>query len=159
MIDYRATIAFVEAELARLRAFHAKRQKVLDALEITIAYLGELHGGGAHPAQVQPAAVTGAAALPAAKRSRQPYRRQTQPTPEAKHCGHCGETKPAQEFHRSTKRPDGLQLYCKPCLNEASRRSRLRNTSSNGCQRCGGSMRADAYGWVCAACGRPPERQ
>ncbi len=39
----------------------------------------------------------------------------------AKTCVRCGETKPAEEFHRSAKNADGLQSYCKQCQAETAR--------------------------------------
>ena len=32
-----------------------------------------------------------------------------------KRCPKCGQTKPETEFHRNKGRPDGVQVYCKPC--------------------------------------------
>ena len=32
-----------------------------------------------------------------------------------KHCPVCGETKPAEEFHKQTESKNGLQSMCKPC--------------------------------------------
>lgn len=32
-----------------------------------------------------------------------------------KHCARCGMTKPRSQFHRHTRRPDGLQTVCKAC--------------------------------------------
>ena len=34
-----------------------------------------------------------------------------------KKCSQCGETKNEEEFYRSAKHKDGLQHYCKPCIN------------------------------------------
>ena len=35
-----------------------------------------------------------------------------------KQCSKCGVVKPANEFHKNSRRPDGLQRYCKPCKSE-----------------------------------------
>ncbi|WML79167.1 endonuclease VII domain-containing protein [Streptomyces sp. VNUA74] len=45
------------------------------------------------------------------------------PTVEKK-CGRCGEIKPATEFHKRARSIDGLQAFCKNCLNVARRRRR-----------------------------------
>lgn len=37
---------------------------------------------------------------------------------ETKKCIKCGLTKPRSEFHKKKSAPDGLQVYCKKCLNE-----------------------------------------
>ena len=36
-------------------------------------------------------------------------------------CHHCHQHKPLREFHRNRTRPDGLQLNCKVCCNEAAK--------------------------------------
>ena len=36
---------------------------------------------------------------------------------QTKACNRCQTTKPVTEFYRSTAMADGLQIYCKPCLN------------------------------------------
>lgn len=49
--------------------------------------------------------------------------------PSAKTCAKCGETKPVEEFHRSSGTKDGLHAYCKPCNVEnvtAHRKARRR---------------------------------
>lgn len=40
---------------------------------------------------------------------------------ETKACAKCGRTKPLTEYHRNRNRPDGRQVWCKPCHNHASR--------------------------------------
>ena len=37
--------------------------------------------------------------------------------PDSKRCNRCGETKPNSEWHRSRRRYDGLNVYCKVCMN------------------------------------------
>lgn len=46
------------------------------------------------------------------------------PTVTEKECTHCGQTKPAAEFWRNTATSDGLQSWCKGCLNEHRREER-----------------------------------
>lgn len=41
-----------------------------------------------------------------------------------KRCRHCGETKDASDFRRSTRTRDGLSSWCGECHNGASRRWR-----------------------------------
>ncbi len=43
--------------------------------------------------------------------------------PECKACHKCGETKPRSDFSRNRSRSDGLQQYCRICLNAYKRRS------------------------------------
>ncbi len=50
-------------------------------------------------------------------------------TPENKRCRDCGEVRPASEFWRRKKSPDGLALYCKPCFGRRNGRS-YRNTTA-----------------------------
>lgn len=45
-------------------------------------------------------------------------------TPDAKFCGMCADTKPVTDFHRRAASGDGLQSYCKSCLNDAARSRR-----------------------------------
>lgn len=44
---------------------------------------------------------------------------------ESKQCSYCKEAKPVSEFNRHTKRPDGLQSYCRSCENQRTRREFL----------------------------------
>jgi Recombination endonuclease VII len=37
-----------------------------------------------------------------------------------KHCNKCGQDKPLEEFHNSTRSKDGKWNYCKPCTNARS---------------------------------------
>lgn len=37
---------------------------------------------------------------------------------EYKRCPCCGETKHISDFHSCVSRPDGVQSYCKPCMNK-----------------------------------------
>ena len=41
-----------------------------------------------------------------------------------KRCTKCGETKPPGEFHRDSKRPDGLWTHCKSCRKVTGRAQR-----------------------------------
>lgn len=36
-------------------------------------------------------------------------------------CRDCGERKPIEEFHKSSRRPSGRGSYCQPCFNERSK--------------------------------------
>lgn len=36
-----------------------------------------------------------------------------------KRCTKCGKELPETEFYRNAKAPDGLQWYCKSCLNQS----------------------------------------
>lgn len=42
-------------------------------------------------------------------------------TVQTKTCRCCGETKPISDFYQNKKASDGLQSYCKKCMNEKSR--------------------------------------
>lgn len=42
--------------------------------------------------------------------------------PQVKRCTKCGETKPLDAFHRNKRKPDGLEIYCKPCRKEQAAR-------------------------------------
>ena len=44
-----------------------------------------------------------------------------------KRCSKCQIEKSSEEFAKASNRPDGLQYWCKPCSNEASRINRLNN--------------------------------
>jgi len=48
------------------------------------------------------------------------YSTKKEPTGATKRCRRCGETKPANEFAKSTNSKDGLQSYCKKCSREAA---------------------------------------
>jgi hypothetical protein len=37
-------------------------------------------------------------------------------TPDSKKCRECGESKPLSAFGKRKQSPDGLQLYCRPCI-------------------------------------------
>ena len=41
--------------------------------------------------------------------------------PAEKLCGKCGLTKSSDEFHRHSKRPDGLQVFCRTCKTQTQR--------------------------------------
>ncbi len=47
--------------------------------------------------------------------------------PTTKRCPHCNTVKPRSEFHRNKAQPDGLQCWCKPCLDECKREWCCRN--------------------------------
>lgn len=47
----------------------------------------------------------------------------TTTTIETKRCPKCGETKPREMFYRKTSNKDGLQNYCKKCLDAYNKRS------------------------------------
>lgn len=46
--------------------------------------------------------------------------------PTTKRCGSCRADKPVGDFHRDSRRPDGLRRECKVCNCAASTRSRER---------------------------------
>lgn len=50
--------------------------------------------------------------------------RTPEPTVDSKTCGRCQESKPATEFWRNTAARDGLQSWCKSCINEHKREER-----------------------------------
>lgn len=39
-----------------------------------------------------------------------------------KRCTKCGKELPETDFYRNAKAPDGLQWYCKSCLNQTARK-------------------------------------
>jgi len=41
---------------------------------------------------------------------------------ESKRCSKCGEIKPVSEFSKNKSKKDGLQDWCKTCLNEGNKR-------------------------------------
>jgi hypothetical protein len=47
-------------------------------------------------------------------------------------CPDCGSEKPQAEFHRNARTPDGLALYCKPCMNARTRASHARRAAAEG---------------------------
>ena len=50
------------------------------------------------------------------------------PPPDTKTCrGYCKQTLPSDNFHRSSRTPDGLHSYCKACVSENRQRNRLRD--------------------------------
>lgn len=40
-----------------------------------------------------------------------------------KRCSKCGKELPETDFYRKSKSPDGLQSYCKSCLNQITRKA------------------------------------
>src|SRR5712691_881632 len=80
-------------------------------------------------------------------------------------CSRCGLTKPASEFHRNTRRRDGLQAYCKACRKVLDRERYLRTRARVAERRR--SFQHRRAEWLrelktdrpCADCGRvyPPE--
>ncbi|MHC4464229.1 MAG: hypothetical protein ACYS6W_09910 [Planctomycetota bacterium] len=46
-------------------------------------------------------------------------------------CNKCKQWKPEDEFHKRRKSKDGLQWYCKVCLNEAAREYREQRLAVN----------------------------
>lgn len=49
-----------------------------------------------------------------------------------KQCTKCKETKPASEFYRNRRRPDGLQDQCKPCASASVKAARARRRAEMG---------------------------
>jgi hypothetical protein len=45
-----------------------------------------------------------------------------------KRCSRCKETKPLSDFYKNKSKFDGLQSYCKWCINDANRRFCLSDT-------------------------------
>lgn len=45
-------------------------------------------------------------------RGKKPFPRTT---PAEKHCPKCDQTRPADQFWKSSRSHDGLQSWCKPC--------------------------------------------
>lgn len=62
-------------------------------------------------------------------------------------CTGCGQTKDALDFFANTKRPDGLQFYCKQC--EKSHRNERLNREL--CYRCNFN-RKDVQDGICSVC-------
>lgn len=54
--------------------------------------------------------------------------------PAEKRCPHCGETKPATEFHTNNQISDGLHTRCKPCTREYRKFLRHQRKQSTGRQ-------------------------
>lgn len=48
-----------------------------------------------------------------------------------KRCPKCGQTKPVSEFYRNLRTADGLQVWCKECLDGSCKASRQRNVERN----------------------------
>lgn len=48
---------------------------------------------------------------------------------DTKICSKCGKELPREAFHKNNRAKDGLQYYCKACLNEALKESRKRRTA------------------------------
>ena len=46
---------------------------------------------------------------------------------EGKHCSRCREWHPLSNFHKNRSHRDGLQIYCKPCMNMTTAESRSRH--------------------------------
>lgn len=75
---------------------------------------------------------------------------------QTKRCRACDETKPAAEFHRDTRKPDGLSCYCKPCA--ATRRVAWQSQPGNY-EKAAEHRRQQRervlayYGGKCACCG------
>lgn len=85
-------------------------------------------------------------------------------------CPGCKETKPASEFHKSSRVKRGLQYYCKPCINGMSERRRQQRIAngptiirdSKVCPRCNHQKpisqfpnyksSADGHGSYCKPC-------
>jgi hypothetical protein len=59
-----------------------------------------------------------------------------------KRCPKCGETKPVTAFYANLGANDGLQTYCKPCMNEYTttyqKARRARNRARHLAQKAGG---------------------
>lgn len=66
--------------------------------------------------------------------------------PADKVCRRCGERKPAADFPRNRRRPDGLNQWCKPCNNAACAEWRAANREKS---------RANTRAWQAAN----PERK
>ena len=49
---------------------------------------------------------------------------------ETKRCSACGETKPTSDFHRNTRRPDGLQYCCKECKGKIDKKGYQKDKQS-----------------------------
>lgn len=47
-----------------------------------------------------------------------------------KRCTKCKEMKALDAFHKNASRPDGRQIYCRPCMNAANAASAAKHTES-----------------------------
>lgn len=86
-----------------------------------------------------------------------------------KRCSRCGLEKPLADFHLQPSGKYGRHSYCKPCANEAQRRSRVRNYTPEQKRRWQVKSRYgmtieeverlfESQGGLCAICGRVPSR-
>ncbi len=48
-----------------------------------------------------------------------------------KQCYRCGITKDTSEFHRSARKPDSLQIYCRACKKEFDRQNYIKHPRNN----------------------------
>ena len=73
-----------------------------------------------------------------------------------KKCGDCRVEKPLTDFHKMKKAKDGLQSYCKECMN---RRATERNWARQGIDMTLGlrDLMLEASDCRCAICDRTPE--
>jgi len=44
-----------------------------------------------------------------------------------KGCNKCGKSKPLTDYHKNKQTKDGLQYYCKSCMNKTSKEFRVKN--------------------------------
>lgn len=72
-----------------------------------------------------------------------------------KRCSKCGSWKPARDFYRSSREPDGLTHQCRPCCAAQARQKTLRRYSLTEDQY---EALLRAQGGVCAICREPCPR-